>query len=313
LKILLTGAKGFTGRHLAARARAAGQRVQALDVDLCEKDTVRAAVAAADFDVVIHLAAMSFVGHANAAAFYAVNVVGTGNLLEALARRPTPPQRVILASSANIYGNCDVSPIGEDQPPAPVNHYALSKLSMEYLSRIYADRLPILLSRPFNYTGPSQAPQFVIPKLVQHFASRATCVELGNVQVEREFNDVRMVCDAYLALATGGEVGGVYNICSGRPYTLQQVIDLLQELTGHHLKIQINPQFIRANEVKRLYGNPSRLRAVCARAGCSLAAPELRATLLWMLHDEKGVPEQRGRVDEGSFLPPPPTDPDVPF
>jgi nucleoside-diphosphate-sugar epimerase len=228
---------------------------------------------------VVHLAAISFVGHADDTAFYGVNVVGTMNLLAGLAALPVKPRKVLLASSANIYGNCDASPITEGQPAAPVNHYAMSKLAMEHMALTYLDRLPIVITRPFNYTGPGQAAQFLIPKLVSHFARRAPAIELGNLHVEREFNDVRMVCDAYLALLAQGVPGEVYNVCSGQPYTLLHVIGLLSEITGHTMDVQVNPAFVRANEVHRLCGSADKLLSATG----ALPAHGLDQTLSWML------------------------------
>jgi GDP-6-deoxy-D-talose 4-dehydrogenase len=283
VRIFLTGADGFTGIHFARRAEAAGHNVVALRAQLHERQTVQDEVLAAAPDVVVHLAAISFVGHSDEQAFYSVNVMGTLSLLAAVARLPRLPRSVLLASSANIYGNCERSPIMEDQAPAPVNHYAMSKLAMEHMSRTYLDRLPIIFVRPFNYTGRGQASSFIIPKLVDHFLRRAPSIELGNVHVEREFNDVRMVCDAYMGLMGYGERGGVYNVCSGRMYALQHVIDALKRLTGHCPVIEVNPRLVRANEVNRLCGDPARLQGTLAKHGITLDDPQLEDTLLWML------------------------------
>ncbi len=283
MKILLTGAAGFTGLFFKAQTEAAGHTVVALQADLTDKAAVAAEVAQARPDAVVHLAAISFVGHADDTAFYAVNVVGTMNLLSAVAALPVKPAKVLLASSANIYGNCDASPITESQPPAPVNHYAMSKLAMEHMAMTFADRLPIVITRPFNYTGPGQAPQFLIPKLVSHFARKADRIELGNLHVEREFNDVRMVCDAYLRLLDKGVPGQAYNVCSGQPYTLQHVISTLEQITGHHMAVQVNPSFVRANEVHRLCGSPDKLLACTG----PLQQPTLEDTLRWMLAEAK--------------------------
>ena len=279
MKILLTGSAGFTGHHLALSAQAAGHQVLPLQADLTDQAAVAAEVRQAAPDAVVHLAAISFVGHADDSDFYRVNVIGTMNLLAALAALPQPPAKVLLASSANIYGNCDASPITEDQPPAPVNHYAASKLAMEHMARTFADRLPIVITRPFNYTGAGQGGQFLIPKLVDHFARKAPRIELGNLHVEREFNDVRMVCSAYMALLTHGQAGQAYNVCTGQTYTLQNVLDRLKAITGHTLDVQVNPAFVRANEVHRLCGNPAQLLA------CTGPSPgyALSDTLQWML------------------------------
>lgn len=261
MKILLSGSAGFTGQHFAACAQAAGHAVLPLQTDLTDQAAVTAEVMQAAPDAVVHLAAISFVGHADDSDFYRVNVIGTMNLLAALAALPRPPAKVLLASSANIYGNCDASPITEDQPPAPVNHYAASKLAMEHMARTWSARLPIVITRPFNYTGAGQGGQFLIPKLVGHFARKAPCIELGNLHVEREFNDVRMVCNTYMALLSHGQAGQAYNVCTGQTYTLQNVLDRLTAITGHTLDVQVNPAFVRANEVHRLCGNPAKLQA----------------------------------------------------
>jgi len=283
LRILLTGAEGFTGRHFIERASAKGHSVIALRSDLMEDEALRREVLEVAPDAVVHLAAISFVGHADETAFYAVNVVGTTNLLDALARLPAKPQRVLLASSANIYGNTEASPISETQPPAPVNHYAMSKLAMEYMARTFQGRLDLVIARPFNYTGPGQSPSFLIPKLALHFAQRARAIELGNLDVEREFNDVRMLCDAYLELLAHGESGESYNICTGRPHTLRHILDTFMRMTGHTPRIEVNPAFVRANEVHRLCGDPARLDTLLKRHGTALDVPSLEDTLQRML------------------------------
>ena len=179
-KVLVTGIDGFTGKHLANALKLSGFKVMGLsdqstdadDVfmcDLLDKENLQQVVAKIQPNYVVHLAAISFVGHGNADDFYRVNVVGTVNLLEALLKLEKKPKKVLVASSANVYGDCDNSPILETQQPLPVNHYAMSKLSMEFMARTYLDRLPLFFTRPFNYIGLGQTESFVIPKLISHF------------------------------------------------------------------------------------------------------------------------------------------------
>ena len=279
LRMLVTGADGFTGVHFVKQAREAGYEVFEFNADLTNPVAVQNQVNTAAPDSVVHLAAISFVGHDKTSAFYDVNVIGTLNLLDALLKLPKLPTRVLLASSANVYGNCEQSPILETQAPAPVNHYAMSKLAMEHLAMTYADRLPLFFARPFNYTGPGQVESFVIPKIVSHFKRLATTVELGNLTVEREYNDVRMVIDAYLKLLDKAAVGQIYNICSSKTYTLHQVIDALTELTGHQINVVVNPTFVRSNELHRLCGDASKLSKTIGTYD-SIALVE---TLRWML------------------------------
>lgn len=262
MRILLTGASGFTGRHFQEHVQQAGHRVESLAANLTAPSAIQQALRLhGKVDAVVHLAAISFVGHSNDAEFYAVNTVGTTNLLSALSALPKHerPAKVLIASSANVYGNCPHSPIFETQFPVPVNHYAASKLAMEHLALTFLDRLPIIITRPFNYTGPGQSLSFLVPKLVDHFVRRAHTVELGNLHVEREFNDVSLVTDSYLRLISAGVSGEIYNVCSGVTYSLSQVIEALTELTGHSIEIKVNPALVRANEVHHLCGSAKKL------------------------------------------------------
>lgn len=278
-RILLTGTAGFTGQRFTEAALQAGYEVHPLSADLTDAESVAAEVAAAAADFVVHLAAISAVTHTDEEALYRVNLFGTQNLLKALAALPKSPKRVLLASSANVYGNADKSPIDESTCPAPVNHYAISKLAMEFMSATLANRLPLVIVRPFNYTGVGHDARFVIPKLIEHFVRRVASIELGNLDVEREFNDVRIVCEAYLRLLQLGQPGQTYNMCSGRPVSLKSVIATLKQITGHDLLVNVNPDFVRANEVHRLCGNPAKLEACIG----PLQHPPLEDTLRWML------------------------------
>src|SRR5271166_3798160 len=205
--VLLTGAGGFTGRYLQKALEGRGYRVVPLQhegpnpCDLTDPATTECAVRDARPDAVLHLAALSFVGHGNPEEFYRVNVLGTLNLLQALAGLKSPPQRVLIASSGNVYGTPDIELLDESVCPAPVNHYANSKLAMEHMVRSnWFNRLPIVITRPFNYTGPGQAKHFLIPKIVWHFRDRAAFNELGNLEISRDFSDVDDVVAAYIAL-----------------------------------------------------------------------------------------------------------------
>lgn len=281
--LLLTGADGFTGRHLAPAAFAQGYKLHALAADITDADAVMAEVAGAAPSHVIHLAAISAVTHADEMGIYRVNLFGTVNLLKALAALPYKVTKVLLASSANIYGNAAESPIRETHCPTPVNHYALSKLAMEHMAATFNDNLPIAIARPFNYTGVGHDGRFIIPKLIQHFVQKAPSIALGNLGVEREFNDVRSVCDAYLKLLEHGVAGQAYNVCSGQAVSLHAVLDILHELTGHFPDIEVNPAFVRTNEIQRLCGSPDKL-ATCIGP---LHHPPLRETLAWMLDSTK--------------------------
>ncbi|MGH8232947.1 MAG: GDP-mannose 4,6-dehydratase, partial [Rhodanobacteraceae bacterium] len=188
------------------------------------------------------------------------------------------PHSVVLASSANIYGNATVEPITEDTPPAPANDYAVSKLAMEYMARLWMDQLPITLVRPFNYTGVGQSGNFLIPKIVAHFRRGEQIIELGNTDVSRDFSDVRDVARAYTAIAEKTPTGETVNICSGQGHSLGEVLALMATIAGYKIEVRVNPAFVRANEVKRLVGSNVRLREI---TGFTPAIP-LEETLRWM-------------------------------
>jgi GDP-6-deoxy-D-talose 4-dehydrogenase len=280
---MVTGASGFTGQHLCALARKSGYEVVKVKSDLLDRSSLADELILAKPDLVAHLAAISYVGSPDKSSFYSVNVIGTTNLLDVISELPKTPGKVLLASSANVYGNCDISPISENTQPRPVNHYAASKFAMEQLSRTYSSKLSIVITRPFNYTGRGQHINFVIPKLVDHFSERKSSISLGNIDVEREFNDVHMVCDLYLKLLKFGVPGEIYNICSNNAYSLDTVIGLLVKLTGHSLTVNVDPEFVRPNEVQRLCGDPRKINELVEQHSEILPNISLEETLKSML------------------------------
>lgn len=289
-RVLVTGSKGFTGRYLVAELESAGYEVMGLgshpsdapdyvQADLTDADALKSALASVQPDVVVHLAALAFVGHGDPNAFYRVNLMGTRNLLEALATSGKTPESVLIASSANVYGNQAEGVLDEQTPPVPANDYAVSKLAMEYMAKTWLPKLPITLVRPFNYTGVGQTENFLLPKIVSHFRRKADVIKLGNLDVWRDFSDVRAVVQAYRKLIEKGPVGETFNVASGKTHSLREVLALCTELSGHEPEVQVNPAFVRANEVKTLCGDATKLRECIGEWD----TPELKDTLRWML------------------------------
>jgi nucleoside-diphosphate-sugar epimerase len=290
-RALITGLSGFTGHYVAQELRAAGYQIFGtitpgqppgegeFAVDLLDRAGLAAVVQQVQPDVVAHLAAIAFVAHGDVDQLYRVNLMGTRNLLEALAALEHQPSAVLLASSANIYGNTEVGVIGEEVPAAPANDYAVSKLSMEYMARLWRDKLPLIVVRPFNYTGVGQHENFLLPKIVAHFRRQAADIELGNLHVWRDFSDVRMVAASYRKLlAAPAAVGQTVNICSGHGYSLGEALDMMAVIAGYQIKVHVNPAFVRANEVVRLVGDNRRLAAITG----AIDTVPLADTLRWM-------------------------------
>lgn len=273
--LLVTGASGFTGQYLLRAAKkhnffcvSLTQNKpdtshetcsdQTLAVNLIDARSVNEVVCRIAPDYVVHLAAVAFVGHGNVADFYQTNLVGTTNLLDAVSKHAPSVKKILIASSANVYGNVVDMPITEKTYPGPVNHYGMSKLCMEMAARLYLE-LPITIVRPFNYTGPGQATDFLVPKIVRAFATKQSAIELGNVDVSRDFSDVRDVVDAYLKILQEPRTAPLFNICTGTAVALKEIIDILSELAGYEIKIKINPKFVRSEEINILYGSPALL------------------------------------------------------
>jgi nucleoside-diphosphate-sugar epimerase len=289
-RALITGLRGFTGHYLAQELDAAGYRVfgtahgaeaggeNVHTVDLCDRDALAKVVSTVQPDVVAHLAAITFVPHGDAEAIYRINVVGTRNLLEALAKCGKTPRAVLLASSANVYGNAVAELIDESVPPAPANDYAVSKLAMEHMARLWFDRLPVFITRAFNYTGVGQDRNFVVPKIVAHYTTRAREIELGSLDVAREFSDVRMVASAYRRLIDAAPAGETFNVCSGMAYSLSEVLAMMSDIAGYDIAVKVNPAFVRTNEVKRLVGSNAKLMRMIG----DLPPIPLSETLRWM-------------------------------
>ena len=282
--LLITGAKGFTGHYLKDAAQKSGLKVVELTSNLNDVEALEKEVLAAKPDYVAHLAGISFVASKDHEAFYRVHALGTSNLLQALTKLKTAPKKILLASSATVYGNSANDLSVEDQVLTPIDHYATSKVAMEEMAKTFFNHLPILIARPFNYTGVGQKGNFLIPKLVDHFAKRKPFIELGNLNIEREFNDVNMICDAYLKLLDLGKADEIYNVCSGQARSLQFVMDTLKKITGHDIEIRVNPDFVRASEVHRMVGNPEKLTNLLKNNGVMLPIPALEDTFKQMLN-----------------------------
>lgn len=289
--VLITGISGFTGRYLAGALRQEGHEVlgvgqnggytsssDVFSCDLLDRRHLREVVKQTQPDYVVHLAAISYVAHGDVDAIYRTNVVGTRNLLEALSLNSKLPHAILLASSANLYGNSLEDPISELAPVCPTNDYAVSKLCMEYMARLWVDKLPITIVRPFNYTGVGQSLNFLLPKIVDHFQRGANEIELGNIDVARDFSDVRTVVAAYCKLLKSVRNGGIFNICSGRAHSIRDILTMMSEISGISVKVRVNPNLIRANEVKTLRGNNSKLVAIIG----GLDTIPLEKTLQWM-------------------------------
>lgn len=261
-KVLITGIDSFTGKHLTTYLKSQGYEVSGTtykDCDITKKEDLEKQLSQTSPDYVIHLAGISYAAHGHADDFYKVNTIGTLNILETLVKLGMNPQKVILASSATVYGNQHKEVLDESLCPTPSNHYGASKYAMETLARNFFDELNIIITRPFNYTGIGQEEHFLIPKIVSHYKHKKPIIELGNLDVAREFNDVDDIAKIYTELLKTKEKSMSVNIASNRPIKLLDIIDYMNEIASYAIEVKVNPDFVRTDEIKSLCGDISLL------------------------------------------------------
>jgi len=268
-KVFITGITGFTGKHLEEFFLKKGFSVYGttfsnsslknhLTCDILDQELLSKIINDLKPEYIIHLAAISFVAAKNQKAIYDVNIFGTLNLLNAIEASKYEPKKVLIASSAAVYGNIEGA-LDEQMCPKPVNHYGNSKLVMENMVKSYFDRLNIIIARPFNYTGLGQESHFLIPKIISHFKEHKSEIALGNIDVYREFNNVHFVVQCYSKLLFSKFNSEVFNVCSGNAVNINQIIGLMNQMANYTIKVNINPEFVRKNEIEVLKGNPKKL------------------------------------------------------
>ncbi len=293
MKVLVTGADGFVGRHALAALVAAGHEavgamrvgtappawalgpeyrgVRWIALELERPASVEAA-AAEPVDAVLHLAALASGREArrDPGQAWIVNAAGTARLLEALAdrRRLTGADpRVLVVSTGEVYGEGPAVPRREDDALRPVSPYAASKVGAEAAAFEVHRRtgLRVIVARPFAHTGPGQATIYVAPAFVERLrlARRmaAPVVKVGNLLPVRDFLDVRDVAAAYVALLERGSDGEAYNIASGIGVRLQELFDRLAEIVGVRPVAEVDPTLMRSADLPHLVGDASKLKA----------------------------------------------------
>lgn len=274
MKALVTGSGGFVGRHLVEHLVSCGDTVAEMDhhasdaLDITNAETVRHRMLDAAPDAVYHLAAISHVGSSWSAPLevFQVNAVGTLNVLTAC--REAGVRRVLVIGSADEYGvvkEADL-PLTEDTPLRPLTPYGASKAAAEQcaLQAFLGDGLGAIRVRAFNHTGPGQSDRFVVSSLARRIAQAErrgeTEIVIGNLDVVRDFSDVRDVVRAYRLLVEHGEPGEVYNVCSGLGTSIADIADQLIARSERLLSLVIDPELVRPIDIPRLVGDNSRLR-----------------------------------------------------
>ncbi len=283
-RILITGGTGFVGSHLIRFLRSFDAKLivvssgdatfQEPGVDYCKadirnSDDIRAVVRAANPSQIYHLAGISSVAASwnNPRLAFDVNVIGSYNVFEAAMRLPSPPT-ILNVSTSQVYARSDAA-LTETSPLDPDNPYAATKAMAELLVVQY--RKPtsggIITARAFNHTGTGQLPSFVLPSFAKQLAEMeaglsSPVLKVGNINVKRDFTDVRDVVVAYCELLDKGKVGEIYNVCSGHSVLLADLVRELQKNCRVTVKIEVDPARLRSSEVPQMVGDPGKIRRV---------------------------------------------------
>lgn len=275
-RLLVTGATGFVGGFVR-QAVAAGVFGDAEFIAMPESCDIRDPAAVETFvteqepDLVLHLAAQSFVplSFQDPRETFEINLLGTLNLLLAL-RRTSFEGRLIYVSSGDVYGRVPESelPVNEDRAPAPLNPYAVSKVAAEQLCLQWyrSFGLDVVIARPFNHIGPGQDPRFVVPALATQVVAVArgnqrAVIEAGDLDVTRDFTDVRDVVAAYAALFRSGVRGRTYVVASGKERRIRDLLISMCAKMGIEPEIRSDPHRIRHVEQRRMVADHARLSA----------------------------------------------------
>ena len=258
--VLITGATGFVGRHLAAALDGDVVGVGSADGDLRDAEAADRIVGEAAPGRVFHLAADASVADSWRRPLETIegNVASTFNVLDAV-RRHAPDARVLVAGSAEMYGPAE-HVITEDEPPRPQNPYAVSKAAADGLAGFFADAhgIHVVRARAFNHAGPGQSDRYVVGTLARQIAAGATEVVTGDLRPRRDFTDVRDVVRAYVLLLEHA-APGAYNVCSGESVAIADILAGLARHAGVRVEQRTDPERVRAGEVMEIRGSHEKL------------------------------------------------------
>lgn len=278
-RALISGASGFVGPYLIQHLLWLGYEVvggvygleaqlpegsQRVSLDVTDREAVQRAVADTRPDEVYHLAGITRPASGQIDKFYQVNFGGALNLLEAV-RENASEAKVLLVGSAYSYKKLN-HPICETEPLEPVNHYGVSKASADLLGYSYAlEGVRVVRVRPFNHSGPTQSPDFLLASLVQQFAEikagkREPTICLGNLGAVRDFSDVRDIVRGYQLALQRGSSGEAYNIGSGRAISVKELFELVRREAGIEVELSIESSRMRARDIPYLVADTSKAR-----------------------------------------------------
>lgn len=314
MRCLVTGASGFVGSHLVEHLLSQGDEVvggifgggvplpcPTVSLDVTALNDCRRVLAEVQPDAIYHLAGIASPPSVsqNISASLSVNVGGVHAVLTAAAELSHPPQ-VLVVSSGEVYGGAGSPgiPISEEAPPAPWNDYALSKVMAEEVAHLFQrrGRVPVVIARPFNHTGPGQSDSFVVAAFARQLAAiraekQPPTLRVGNLAARRDFSDVRDVVRAYRLLVSSGATG-IFNVASGRSIAIREVLDLLVLSSGLSIRVEQDPSRMRPAEIAEVVGSFDKLHAATGWCPTIPIEDTIRSVYQWWVEVEGEVAER---------------------
>lgn len=292
MKVLITGIGGFAGSHLAdyisahtdaeiygilrdmekdENLRQLGDRVQLSTCEITDFQSIFKVIKEIKPDIIFHVAGQAFVPSSfeHAAETFKTNVIGTINIFEAVKASEISP-RIIVVTSGEVYGETFGLPAlhSEQSIPQPVNPYAASKTSVDYIAQTYKkyEGLNIVIARPFNHTGPRQKPNFVCSSLAKQIvtlqrAKAPLVLRVGNIKARRDFTDVRDIARGYWMLSQiDNKHNYIFNLCSGNIYSIEEIIAMYEKILGVKFELNVEPKRLRGYDIQLLAGNANAIK-----------------------------------------------------
>lgn len=299
MKILVTGAHGFAGKHLTELLKKKGHQILAPDVDLLNATAAASALAGKKFDGVIHLAAIAAVGQSylSPAKILRNNIFAQLNLLENLRQR-RQDAKILIVCSADEYGHGSDQPIDESAPLLPASPYAVSKIGQDFLGLQYhlAYGMKIVRVRPFNHIGERQAPGFVVPDFAKQIAEIEAengkgTIRVGNLSTIRDFTDVKDMVKAYELALFKGESGQVYNLGSGKGVKIKDVLEMMIKLSSAKIKVEIDKSRFRPADEPKLICNSQKFQKLTGWEAKIPLEKTLKRVLEWWRREMKLINE----------------------
>lgn len=263
-RVLFFGASGFLGGFLQCALKASPDFEPIIanrsQWDITDRASLVGALRQNPADIVVNMAAISSTG-ASSQDVYSVNAQGQLNMLDALVETGFSGRHIFFSSS-NVYGAARAAPLKEDTRPRPLNHYSCAKLLAEHYCEMYRPEVRTTILRPFSVIGLGQKQYFLMPKLARHFAEDQPRIELGNLDVCKDFVDARDFSAMFLAILRAEQAVDIANLCNGQTSSIRDILGIFQTISAHAPEVVVNSDFVRPKDILFQVGDPTLIKSL---------------------------------------------------